>query len=191
MLVITISLEVQYSFQGEIMCILYWLTFLKSRLSFILMEHNLDSKVESMIWSKPFRCRQGCIEDSSRVAPQSLYYALFSDSIKETCVFYHLGNSLFISKGEYVFPVILDIALSSVEISFMVKVFNEKSSVHAFIELFPLSSKLYKGTLGNAFTGSIVVDANDYNLGEGFWYFIFKGDKLNRISYFTPPVRPY
>lgn len=161
------------------------------RKEYLLMDSvTINGKVPFMMTKKQFRIVFG-VEDSSEIAPQNLYYSLFADSIKGTCVFYHLGNSLFVSKGGYVFPIILDIATSTVDIRFKGKVFNNKSSVHPFIELFPLSAKIFKGTLGNAFTGSIVVDANDYNTGEGFWYFIFIGDGLNRISYFTPPVRPY
>jgi len=82
--------------------------------------------------------------DSSLLAPERLYLSLFPDTLKDACYYYFLGSSIFVSRGNYVHPLLVDFSKIKVKFHFNGAQFGFKSGIHDFVKTFPMSSRLYR-----------------------------------------------
>lgn len=129
--------------------------------------------------------------DSVIVAP-SLFHARlpFNDSTPKDCFYHFIGQSVFVSRGDYIHPVILDLGSTPITLNYKQIEISRKTGSSYIFKLFPMSTRLRKGIEGNAFGGVVTIDATDWNGGSFLWFLLFQGGHISKIVFYTMPQFP-
>ena len=103
--------------------------------------------------------------------------------------FYHfIGRSVFVSKGQFIYPINIDFRSTPIEIKYKNVPFRRDKIVEMLRYLFPNSVKIYKGINANAFRGTIIINGDTQNYDDNLWFFIIGGDQLIRLSLYSIPT---
>lgn len=131
-------------------------------------------------------------EDSIVKAPLGLNTSfVLLDTLPTTCQYLCKGRSIFLEKGEYIYPILIDLASTPVTLSADTVEFSINTTGLDILRDFPMSVQLRKGNDGNAFGGTVSIDATGANKGNQMWFLIFQGDMLAKIVFYVHPERPF
>lgn len=129
--------------------------------------------------------------DSVIVAPVGFHTrSLFPDTLPESYFYHFIGRSVFVSKGDFIHPLLLDLGSTPVTLSYKEIEISRKTGINYVHKTFPMSVKIRKGIEGNAFGGTITVDATDWNGGSGLWFLLFQSDFVSKIVFYNVPEYP-
>jgi hypothetical protein len=103
--------------------------------------------------------------------------------------YYMIKNSLFVTKGDYVLPVLIDLVSTPVNLMYKNINIGRGTSGSYIKKQFPMSTRLGKGTQSDA-GGYVIVEATDFDLGDQLWMFLLQGDRLAKIYLYSLPRYP-
>jgi len=129
--------------------------------------------------------------DSVIVAPVGFHTrSLFPDTLPENYFYHFIGQSVFVSKGDFIHPVLLDLGSTPVTLRYKQIEISRETAINYVHKSFPMSVKIRKGIEGNAFGGTVMIDATDWNGGANMWYLLFQSGSVSKIVLFTTPKYP-
>jgi hypothetical protein len=81
------------------------------------------------------------------------------------------------------FPIFIDLEQTSISIKYRNDiVISGDMNTAEFLDYFPVSTALWRGMMGNTFSGYFMVNADINNIGEHQWVFHIHGGKLRSIK---------